>query len=147
MLCPTPAAGGANIRAVKLVCQCPVRVPRGTPLPLSLAVQVGIKRGNPYQPVDAPWLDVEDHEVTLPPNREAPLVLVTAMIAKANYDTPGVVIGPFPSAFGAQALRDRVCKGLTVGLKSYRHVVIQGYSQHRILAQLVCAITQQRRDN
>ena len=74
-------------------------------------------------------------------------MLITAMISPTNHGNPGVAMGPFPSAFGAQALRGRVCKGWTVGLKSYRHVVIQGYSQHRILARLVCAITQHRRDN
>ena len=100
-------------RALVLVCQCPVQVPHGTPAapPPPPPVQVYIKRGDRYPPVDAAWLDLDDHRVTLTPPGGSPLVLTTAMVAKANHDQTRGALVLLPSASGARMLKDTEWKG------------------------------------
>ena len=64
---PRPGAVPPNSRALVLVCQCPRHVPRGKPVAIPPPVQVCIKRGDRYQPVDAARLDLDHHRVTLTP--------------------------------------------------------------------------------
>ena len=95
---------------------CPARHPGSHPPPTP--VQVCIKRGGRYQPVDAARLDLGDHRATLTPPGGSPLVITTPMVAKATYDKAGVALVLVPSASGDQMLRDAEWKGWSVGRKS-----------------------------
>ena len=91
-------------RALVLVCQCPVHVPRGSPAAVPPPVQVCIKRGDWYSPVDAAGLDLGDHRATLIPPGGSPLVITTPMVAKATYNKARVRLVLVPSSPGAQML-------------------------------------------
>ena len=88
---------------------------RAAPSPPPPRVQVCIKRGDRYQPVDAARLDLGDHRVALTLPGRSPLVITTPMVAKATYNKAHTALVPVPSACGAQMLRDAEWKGRSVG--------------------------------
>ena len=96
--CPERVPGQPGFGVAMLV---PVHVPRGTPATVLPPVQVYIKWGDWYQPVDGARLDLGDHRVTLTPPGGAPLVITTPMLAKATCDKTRVGLVLVPSAFGA----------------------------------------------
>ena len=81
--------------------------PRRPPPP----VQVRIKRGDRYSPVDAARLGLGDHRAPLTPPGGSPLVITTPIVAKATYHKARMGLVPVPSAPGAQQLRDAEWKG------------------------------------
>ena len=84
-----------------LVCQCPMHVPRGAPQPPPPPVQICVKRGDRYVPVDTAGLDLGDHRATLTPPSGKPLIIATLMVAKATYDSARGGLVLVPSALGA----------------------------------------------
>ena len=82
-------------------------------------VQICVKRGDRYTPVDTASMDLGDHTATLTPPRGNPLAIATPMVARATYDRArgGLVI--VPSALGAQQLRNADWKGWSASWVSY----------------------------
>ena len=116
---PPPRAVPPDTRALVLIYQCPVHVPRGTPATAPPPVQICVKRGDRYTPVDTASMDLGDHRATLTPPGGNPLAIATPMVARATYDRArgGLVI--VPSALGAQQLRDADWKGWSASWVSY----------------------------
>ena len=75
-----------HTRALVLICQCPVHVPRGTPATAPPMEHVCIKRGDRYTPLDTPCLDLGDHRAALTPPAGPPLVIATPTVTKATSD-------------------------------------------------------------
>ena len=85
---------------------------RQSPPPPGPPMQVCIKRGDRYRPIDAAQLELDDHRVTLTPfGGGGGLVLTTPMVTRANYDKTRVALVLVPSASKAQMLRDAEWKG------------------------------------
>ena len=63
---PPPRGVPPDTRALLLICQCPVHVPRGTPATAPPPVQVCIKQGDRYTPVDTARLDLGTTEPLSP---------------------------------------------------------------------------------
>ena len=61
---------------------CPARCPGDPPPP---PVQICVKRGDRYAPVDTAGMHLGDHKATLTPPRGKPLIIATPMVAKATY--------------------------------------------------------------
>ena len=118
---PPPRAVPPDTRALVVVCQCPVHVPRGAPTaaPPPPPVQICVKRGDRYAPVDTASMDLGDHKATLAPPGGSPLAITTPMVAKATYDRARGGLVLFPSALGAQQLRDANWKGWSASWVSY----------------------------
>ena len=108
-----------DTRALVLICQCLVHVPRGTPAAAPPPVQVCIKQGDRYTPVDTARLDLGDHRATLTPPGGSPLVIATPMVTKATYDKARGGLVLVPLAPGAEHLRDAEWKGWSASWKSY----------------------------
>ena len=83
---PPPRAVPPDTRALVLICQCPVHVPRGAPATAPPPVQICVKRGDRYTPVDTASMDLGDHKATLTPPGGNPLAIATPMVARATYD-------------------------------------------------------------
>ena len=116
---PPPRAVPPDTRALVLICQCPVHVPRGDPATAPPPVQICVKRGDRYTPVDTASMDLADHRATLaPPGRNA-LAITTPMVARATYDRARGRLVVVPSALGAQQLRDAHSKGWSAWGVSY----------------------------
>ena len=98
---PPPRAVPPDVRALVLICQCQVYVPRGTPATVPPPVQICVKRGDRYTPVDTARLDLGDHRATLNPPGGTPLVIATPMVTKATYDKARGGLVLVPSAPGA----------------------------------------------
>ena len=90
-----------NTRALVLISQCLVHVPRGTLAAAPPPVHDCIKRRDRYTPVDTARLDLGDHRATLTLRGGTPLVIATPMVTKATFDKArgGPVL--VPSAPGA----------------------------------------------
>ena len=116
---PPPRAVPPDTRALVLICQCPVHVPRGTPATAPPPVQICVKRGDRYTPVDTASMDLGDHRATLTPPGGNPLAITTPMVAKATYDRARGGLVVVPSALGAQQLRDADWKGWSASWVSY----------------------------
>ena len=116
---PPPRAVPPDTRALVLVCQCPVHVPRGTPATAPPPVQICVKRGDRYTPVDMASMDLGDHKATLTPPGGNPLAITTPMVARATYDRARGGLVVVPSALGAQQLRDANWKGWSASWVSY----------------------------
>ena len=116
---PPPRAVPPDTRALVLVCQCPVHVPRGTPATAPPPVQICVKRGDRYTPVDTASMDLGDHKATLTPPGGNPLAITTPMVARATYDRARGGLVVVPSALGAQQLRDANWKGWSASWVSY----------------------------
>ena len=116
---PPPRAAPPDTRALVLVCQCSVHVPRTAQEAAPPPVQICVKRGDRYAPIDTASLDLGDHRAVLTPPGGKPLVIATPMVAKATYDRArgGLVI--IPSALGAQQLPDADWKGWSASWVSY----------------------------
>ena len=82
-------------------------------------VQICVKSGDRYTPVDMASKDLGDHRATLTPPGGNLLAIATPMVARATYDRArgGLVI--VPSALGAQQLRDADWKGWSAPWVSY----------------------------
>ena len=89
-------------------------------------VQICVKRGDRYTPVDTASMDLGDHRATLTPPGGNPLAIATPMVARATYDRArgGLVI--VPSALGAQQLRDADWKGWSASWVSYARALQPG---------------------
>ena len=106
--------------ALALVCQCPVHVPRGAPAtPPPPRIQICVKRGDRYAPVDTAGMDLGDHRATLTAPGGNPLTIATPMVAKATYERARRGLVLVPSALGAQQLRDADWKGWSASWVSY----------------------------
>ena len=117
---PPPRAVPPDTRALVLVCQCTVHVPRGAPAtPPPPPVQICVKRGDRHAPVDTAGMDLGDHKATLTPPGGNPLAITTPMVAKATYDTARGGLILISSALGAQQLRDADWKGWGASWVSY----------------------------
>ena len=87
---PPPRAVTPDTRALVLVCQCPVHVPRGAlataPPPPG---QICVKRGDRYAPVDTAGMDLGDHRATLTPPGGNPLANPMPMVRRPPTTEPG----------------------------------------------------------
>ena len=101
LVCPAPIPGSTPGFGVGMPMPgaCPARYPSDPPPP----VQIWVKRGDRYTPVDTAQLDLGDHRATLTPPGGTPLVIATPMVAKATYDKARQGLSLVPSAPGAQA--------------------------------------------
>ena len=123
---PPPRAVPPDTRALVLVCQGQVHVPRGAPLttPPPPPVQICVKRVDWYAPVDTARMDLEDHQATLTPPGGTPLGIATPMVAKATYGKTRGGGGLVRSALGASSSETRTRKAgarpgiVTSGLSS-----------------------------
>ena len=116
---PPPRAVPPDTRALVLICQCPVHVPRGAPTTTPPPVQICVKRGDRYTPVDTASMDLGDHRATLAPPGGNPLAITTPMMARATYDKARGGLVVVLSALGAQQLRDADWKGWSASWVSY----------------------------
>ena len=91
-------------------------VPQWPPPP---PVQICVKRGDWYAPVDTARMDLGDHRATLTPPGGTPLIIATPMVAKATYNKTRGGLALVPSAPGAQQLRDADGKGWSATWVSY----------------------------
>ena len=121
LVCPTPAPGGPpGYQGPGADMPEPGTCPPGRaghrPPP---PVQICVKRGDRYTPVDTASMDLGDHTATLTPPGGNPLAIATPMVARATYDRArgGLVI--VHSALGAQQLRDAEWKGWSASWVSY----------------------------
>ena len=107
---PPPRAVPPDTRALMLVCQCPVHVPRGAPTAAPPPVQICVKRGDRYAPVDTASMDLGDHKATLAPPGGNPLAITTPMVAKATYDRArgGLVLIPSGSPAAPRCQLERL---------------------------------------
>ena len=87
--------------------------------PLPPPVQICVKRGDRYTPVDTASMDLGDHKATLTPPGGNPLAIATPMVARATYDRARGGLVVVPSALGAQQLRDADWKGWSASWVSY----------------------------
>ena len=92
---------------------------REAPCPPPPPVQICIKRGDRYAPVDTAWLDLGDHRATLTPPAGLPLVIATPMVTKATYNKARGELVVVPSNPGFQQLWDIEWKGWSASWKSY----------------------------
>ena len=90
--------------------------PRRPPPP---PVQICVKRGDRYTPVETASMDLGDHRATLTPPGGNPLAITTPMVARATYDRARGGLVVVPSALGAQQLRDAGWKGWSASWVSY----------------------------
>ena len=118
---PPPRAVPLDTWALVLVCQCPVHVQRGAPTdaPPPPPVQICVKRGDRYAPVDTASMDLGDQKANLAPPGGNPLAITTPMVAKATYDRASGGLVLIPSAVGAQQLRGANWKGWSASWVSY----------------------------
>ena len=82
-------------------------------------VQVSIKRGDRYTPVNTARLDLEHYRPSLTAPRGMPLVIATPMATKATFDKARERLVLGPSASRAQQLLDADWKGWSASWKSY----------------------------
>ena len=116
---PPPRAVPPDTRALVLICQCPVHVPRGAPTTAPPPVQICVKRGDRYTPVNTASMDLGDHRATLAPPGGNPLAITMPMVARATYDRARGGLVVVPSTLGAQQLRDADWKGWSASWVSY----------------------------
>ena len=100
---PPPRAVPPDTRALVLICQCPVHVPRGAPATAPPPVQICVKRGDRYTPVDTASMDLGDHKATLTPPGGNPLAIATPTTrppatAKRSSPSPRTTTGRAPSS-------------------------------------------------
>ena len=91
---PGPWCWCANAR-------CMSRGVRLQPPPPPPAVQICVKRGDRYAPVNTVGLDLGDHMASLTPPGGKPLIVATPMVTKATYDKARGGLILVPSALGA----------------------------------------------
>ena len=96
---------------------CPPGHPGDPPPPPP--VQICVKRGDRYTPVDTASMDLGDHRATLTPPGGNPLAITTPMVAGATYDRARGGLVVVPSALGAQQLRDANWKGWSASWVSH----------------------------
>ena len=104
LVCPAPASGGPPGYpgpgvGMPVPGACPTGCPGDRPPPPQ--VQMCVKRGDRYAPVDTAGMDLGDHRATLTPPGGKPLVIATPMVAKATYDKTRRGLVLIPSALRA----------------------------------------------
>ena len=115
LFCPTPAPGGA-----------PGHPGFGADMPTPATapppVQVCIKHGDRYTPVDTARVDLADHRATLTPGG-TPLDIATPMVTKATFDKArgGLVLVPSAGVRRGKATPGSSSLPALWGLKFWEH--------------------------